>query len=162
MSQQRQRTSLKIIVLLLIIVLSACELKNATSKEVFKKIESNEEESFSKFESLFFTDESFQLSRIKFPLRGTSTDYVFDETTASATQNDTFSIQNGKFFWNKAGWIKLNRFDNSSKDFKMEQIVSENRVTQIIKGTDSDFTITIEFAKIKGKYFLVYYSSEWN
>jgi hypothetical protein len=123
------------------------------------KIENNED--FEKFCNLFFENINFQLSRIKFPLRGNSTDYVFDENRESDIQNDTFSIVKKKFYWNKKGWVKLNKFKVNNDKFKIETIREQSKIIQKIKSVDSDFVVILEFEKTQSQWFLTYYSSEW-
>jgi hypothetical protein len=135
------------------------EHKTHHSKKSNIKIESNED--FENFSNLFFDDIDFQLSRIKFPLRGNSTDYVFDENTESDVKNDTFSIVKKKYYWNKQGWVKLNKFKANNDKFKLETIIEEGKITKKIKSADDDFVIIMEFDKIQGQWFLTYYSSEW-
>lgn len=125
-------------------------------------INKNKSESFQEFKSKFFNDSIFQIKRIHFPLRGNSTEYIFDETKLKDTITDEYLIKNSKFYWNKKRWIFLNNINLSKREYLVDEQVNENKVQLKIKSKQDDFTIYFEFEKNKNQWFLVYYSSEWN
>lgn len=134
--------------------------KGLTSNE--ELVESKmEDEPFSEFYGNFFNDRKFQMSRINFPLRGTSTEYVFDERIHPDTENEKFMVVDGKFYWQEQGWVQLNELDDTNQEFSVEFIEKGKKIDQIIKSKVDDFVIVMEFELLGDQWYLVYYSSDW-
>ncbi len=55
-------------------------------------------EKFDDFLAHFFCDSIFQISRIDFPLRGMSTEFVFNEEEARDSVGNSFFIKDRKFY----------------------------------------------------------------
>tara|TARA_R110002124_G_scaffold287335_10_gene473338 strand:+ start:48877 stop:49332 length:456 start_codon:yes stop_codon:yes gene_type:complete len=145
----------RLYLLLLLIWTIGCS-KDGDSKHV-----SGEEELFDEFYLSFFNDRVFQMSRINFPLRGGSTEYVFDERIHPDIENDKFMVSDGKFYWQEKGWVHLNEMDKSNLNYSLEFTNKTNKVDLIIKSKIDDFIIVMEFELIKKQWYLVYYSSNW-
>jgi len=119
-------------------------------------------ESFEEFSNKFFNDLEFQVSRIKFPLRGNSTDYVFDEENKPDVKNDTFMVSNKKFYWRPKGWVFLKEVDSADTTLVVELKREDDFVSKIVKSKNEDFVIVMDFKLIEGRWYMVYYSSEWH
>lgn len=104
-------------------------------------------EDFEEFYQKFITDESFQLSRIEFPLDGYETD---SDTT---------------IYWDSpADWTFLTGsvYDVDTTEYKVEITYSPIRVVHKIYIEDSGFGATLEYELQDGKWYLVMYDSMSN
>jgi hypothetical protein len=112
------------------------ELKEEMKKE---KTEENKTstESFETFYEKFVSDDSFQLERVKFPVKGENiTDY--DESEQ----------------WTADNWIYLDHIDDSDKELTVETDETESRVDHKIYLPNSGFSVSYSFELIDGKWYL--------
>lgn len=162
-AKKMRKTSL----LLLSILMFCCDKfsKNEDSKDSLERKSKivikhkTQDENFEKFYNAFITDSIFQISRIKFPLEGRSTEFVFDENYNRDTICKIYTIKSKKFYWNKDGWVSF-KGEADLNDFSKEVINNENLAKVKYKSKNEDFTIFLEFIKINNKWYLHYYSSE--
>lgn len=124
-----------------------------------EKIEFVENENFENFYKIFLEDSVLQLSRINFPLKGSSTEYVFDENQMKDTICETFTIKNKSFFWNKKGWVYFKGEPNMN-EFSKEVVTSQNSRSIKYISKNEDFILFLEFEIIQKKWYLTYYSSD--
>lgn len=103
----------------------------------------SEEESFEQFYISFHEDESFQLSRVKFPLEG-----------------KLYSLE-GSQSWSKKDWIPHVQkvTDITDPDYDTNIIRKELEVIDKVRLRETGFSIERRFQKIKGKWYLVYYQT---
>lgn len=104
-------------------------------------------EAFQSFYETFMKDESFQLSRINFPIPGKDVD-----GTNAHKDHSTFA-------WTEANWKKLNDPGNPGSEWKSEWDRGENAATYRLYIPNSGTAIELRFKRLKKKWFLVYYSS---
>ena len=121
------------ILLATLTILSAC----STSK---KTISESNPENFDTFYDRFHADESFQLERISFPIKGSSEDI------------------NGKTSWTRKNWIplKVKIYDVDTQTYKVDYKKTTAGFTQIFWLPGSGFLSEYRFERKMGKWFLVY------
>jgi len=158
-----------ILISIVLIELWSCNAKIAAQKSTvfreFKKEETvgkiNGNEDFAQFSKLFYTDSLFQMSRIKFPLKGERNIDV--PITATNVMGD--SIVSG---WRKKDWRMLTNTYFSNNDSIM--IIGSDkyiRKTNISNKSaivytyieDSGFSVREKFALKKGKWYLIFFST---
>ncbi len=122
---------------------------------------SNKQEDYQKFKHNFFNDSIFQIKRISFPLRGNSTDYIFDEENLRDTITNTYLIKEKEFYWNKVGWVFLKKINILKEDYLIDENIKSNKVNLKIKSKKDDFIIYFEFVLKDNNWYLTYYSCEW-
>jgi len=112
----------------------------SSNKSASRHIESASIEDFSGFYDRFHTDSSFQISRIKFPLKEMNIDVT------------------NKKEWTKDNWplMKTRIYDIDTTQFKIEYKKTDNAFTQKFWLEDSDFSSEYRFELIGNKWFLVY------
>lgn len=107
------------------------------------KEEKTDSENFEEFNNKFHTDSDFQLSRIKFPLKG-------ELTTSDGISN-----------WTKKNWsfitVKVSE-KQKDKEFKYSLRKSESLVIEKYWIEDTGFSIERKFELIDNNWFLVYYN----
>lgn len=129
--------------LIVFIIVMSCNTNTVQEKELDYDI------SFNKFYEKFVMDRSFQLSRIKFPLKGK---YLDGETISL---DDTAS--NLDYTWNRDNWDlikKVEKLDESLYNFK--QIETDTLVVRKIEGKGVGFKFEETYKKIDHKWYLVY------
>lgn len=153
------------LLIILILAVSCTQISNKSTnitkeKEINKeKVEYAKNENFEKFYKIFLKDSVFQISRINFPLKGRSTEFVFDENEMKDTICDTFIIKDHSFFWNKKGWVSF-KGEANLNEFKKEVVTKKTfKSVRYVSKTDN-FIVFLKFEIIDNKWFLVYYSSE--
>jgi hypothetical protein len=160
--------ALKTIKFFLIAFAFLCGCQNQTKREIEKenklfnqKINFIDEEKFEAFENKFFSDSAFQMNRIKFPLRGMDTEYVFAEEDQKDTIADNFFVKDKKFYWTEKKWNKIINVYFPKNEYTIEFKKDKKYVQKTIKSNTENFIIYFEFTLINKKWYLNYYSSEW-
>ena len=122
-----------IILLATLTILSACSTSNKTISE-------SNPENFDTFYDRFHSDESFQLERISFPIKGSSEDI------------------NGKTSWTRKNWIplKVKIYDIDTKTYKVDYKKTTTGFSQKFWLLGSGFLSEYRFERKMGKWFLVY------
>jgi hypothetical protein len=153
------------LLIILMLAISCGQISNKDKsnnliKEVkIEKVEFVENENFENFYKIFLKDSVLQLSRINFPLKGSSTEYVFNENQMKDTICETFTIKNKSFFWNKKGWVSFKGEPNLN-EFSKEVVTNKNSRSIKYKSKTEDFIMFLEFEIIHKKWYLTYYSSD--
>lgn len=144
------RTSL-INALILFLVLTSCVNQN-NSKKLDSTSENNIEitERFEEFYEKFHSDSSFQMSRIKFPLKG----YNYDETYSPISEIDFSNYE-----WQRDEW-DIHSKPIESDSLKVEFIVEKGKVEEVITIPNSGTEIVRRFSLMNGKWFLVFYGNQ--
>jgi hypothetical protein len=127
-----------IIPILILLSLIGCKPVNDVPKE---KLNSKSTiENFETFYNKFHADSSFQISRIKFPLEGFSTD------------------GNEEKKWTKDNWdlLKTKIYDIDTSHYKISYKKTDKSFTEKIWVEDSGFSMEYRFELINNKWFLVY------
>ncbi|WP_159102698.1 DUF4348 domain-containing protein [Flectobacillus major] len=116
------------------------------------------EENFNDFYKKFYSDSLFQVSRVVFPLKGFNSD-EYDEELGD---------KNPPYFWKKQGWHFLTTLEKyylkiDKKDWVEEykKVIKHNKDSTVLEKiyiVDSGYIIERKFKKIKGKWFLIFYS----
>ena len=101
-------------------------------------------EDFDKFYDRFHADSAFQMSRIKFPLKGASHD--IDNSTA----------------WTPKNWqiMRTRVYDVDQSKYKVKYTKTETTFTQRVWIDGAGFNTECRFELIDGKWFLVYVKDE--
>lgn len=107
-------------------------------------------ESFEEFYEKFHSDSSFQMNRIKFPLKG----YNYDETYSPISEIDYSNYE-----WKKSEW-EIHSKPIASDSLKVERIVKKEEVEEVITIPNSGTEIVRKFTLIDGKWFLVFYGNQ--
>ena len=134
-------------------------LRDFKREQTVNKINGNED--FVQFSKLFYTDSLFQMSRIKFPLKGERNIDV--PITASNIMGDSIIVG-----WKKKDWRMLTNTYFSNNDSVM--IIGSDkyiRKTNISNKSaivytyieDSGFSVREKFALKKGKWYLIFFST---
>lgn len=98
-------------------------------------------ETFAEFDRRFHSDSLFQMSRIKFPLKGKLVD-GFDKKD-----------------WSAKNWSMIKSLvtvNTKGKDYKKQTHFSDALVTEKIWIENSGFSFERHFKKVNGEWFLVY------
>ena len=105
-----------------------------------KAISESNPENFDTFYARFHSDESFQLERIAFPIKGSSEDI------------------NGKTSWTRKNWIplKVKIYDIDTKTYKVNYKKTTTGFSQKFWLPGSGFLSEYRFERKMGKWFLVY------
>jgi len=146
--------SKNIALFVILILVVGCSTQQRLSKTHINK-------SFEEFSKQFYTDSLFQMSRIKFPLKG------FHNVEVPVTSKNAVgdSIING---WKKKDWSMLTNkyFQNNESEVVIENTtylrkihIKSNTVTIKTYIEDSGFCDTEKFAFRNGKWYLIYFSS---
>ncbi|MBR2770820.1 MAG: DUF4348 domain-containing protein [Salinivirgaceae bacterium] len=101
-------------------------------------------EDFDKFYNRFHADSAFQMSRIKFPLKGASTN--LDKSTPWTPQN-----------WQM---LRTRIYDVDKNQYKVKYSKTETSFTQKVWVDGGGFSNECRFELIGGKWFLVYMNDE--
>ena len=101
-------------------------------------------EDFDKFYDRFHTDSAFQMSRVKFPLKGASTN--LDKSTPWTPQN-----------WQM---LRTRIYDVDKNQYKVKYSKTETSFIQKVWVDGAGFYNECRFELINGKWFLVYMSDE--
>ena len=142
-----------VFVLILILVLS-CSTQQAMTK-------TTKGENFEVFSKRFYKDSLFQISRIKFPLKGLYNIAV--PLTSTNAMGD--SIING---WKKKDWVMLKNsyFPNNDSILVIENTTYLRKIQKTAKSVtiktyieNSGFSVTEKFALKNGMWYLIYFSS---
>jgi len=148
---------LKGIILLLFII--SCKICNSSQYRTYEKqkievVVPNKVEDFNEFIKLFYSDSSFQKSRIKFPLKG-----IHYRNNGMDFESKRISI------WKKEEWMFLkNIFSNNDSITVIDRDIFKRRisktntlVTENIFLENSGFNRLLKYALKKGKWYLIYY-----
>ena len=158
----------KILILSFTILIFSCNTKenknvdtNVAIKDSSQKYAENIIETFDDFYKKFYSDSTFQISRVKFPLEGTDSDYEdLGKLKYKNFENDRIFIKNNKFFWRKSGWHFLKTLKNQGDFGYNKKIENKGNTVQeeiYLEGT-GDMDVR-QFKQINGKWMLIYYAS---
>ncbi len=159
----------KALIILSLILIFSCKTKkekntvdkNTILEDSIQKYVENEPETFDNFYKRFYSDSTFQFSRIKFPLRGTNSDYEdLGKIKYKKFENGIIFIENYKFFWKKSGWRILKTLKNQGDygyNKKFEHIGDILQEEIYLEGTG--YMNLRQFKQINGKWWLIYYAS---
>lgn len=141
------------LVLILVCSLSACQNSNHNSDASF--VAKNEvTESISEFLDLFYSDSTFQISRIVFPM-----------------ESDDISENEIETHYNKENWVILTNSYFKGNDsiaiiggevYKRRVMKSENFYEETVFIEDSGFFVTMKFKLIDRKWYLFDYVESFN
>ncbi len=137
-----------------IVILTGCHTSNKSTapakpatengNAVQKSQKTAKVEDFDKFYDRFHVDSAFQMSRIKFPLKGASNN--LDESTPWTSQN-----------WQM---LRTRIYDVDKNQYKVKYSKTETSFTQKVWIEGAGFCNECRFELIDGKWFLVYMSDE--
>ncbi|QRY60402.1 hypothetical protein [Sphingobacterium siyangense] len=120
-------------------------------------------EKFDDFLAHFFCDSIFQISRIDFPLRGMSTEFVFNEEEARDSVGNSFFIKDRKFYWTKMNWTVIQSANlNNIEDYSFFKKKDDNYYEITYRSKLDDIVLFFRFQSVSGHWYLTYYSFEWN
>ncbi len=161
---------LSIIVIIIIIIAIASYVSNRSSNYSDKTFNNNEyyedntennneeenitRENFDTFYDKFCDDPSFQLTRIKFPLKGNSLSYGSYPDDSDPTPRE----------WTRSDWgRKLPKYTETDYEqagsiFEIEKKERKVRMKEYFPSSEGAFTV--EFSLISGEWFLTYAKSE--
>lgn len=116
------------------------------------------DENFNDFYKKFYIDSLFQASRVIFPLKGFNSD-EYDEELGD---------KNPPYFWKKKDWSFLTTLEKDylkvdKKDWVEEyrKVIKYNKDSTVLEKVyivDSGYIVERKFKKLKGKWFLIFYS----
>ena len=134
-----------------------------TSSHLLKKKSAVYAEKFDDFLVHFFCDSIFQISRIDFPLRGMSTEFVFNEEEARDSVGNSFFIKDRKFYWTKMNWTVIHSANLSNvEDYSFFKKKGDNYYEITYRSKLDDIVLFFRFQSVSGHWYLTYYSFEWN
>lgn len=128
-----------ILFLSLTILLAGCGIFKK-SKDTHREANRASKENFDDFYDRFHKDETFQMSRIQFPLEGIKIDGMNEEA------------------WSRDNWntMKVKIYDVDTDQFEVDYEKTEDTFTQKFKMKNAEFYAIYRFEKRKGKWYLVY------
>ena len=114
---------------------------------------SPKEETFESFYSQFYSDSTFQRSRVTFPLPGFNMEVYQQDPTQDVDTN---------YHWQASDFPFLSTIDGTSatidgQEYKKELNVDEGTAQEKLYMDDAGFFIENRFRKIDGKWFLVFF-----
>lgn len=107
-------------------------------------------EPFETFYHRFFADDSFQLSRIPFPIKGFDSDDY--EEALDKYEGDV--PDDYQFFWTKKNWVILPPYQKTIDNLEKEIIDKGNTRLERIWIPDSGYEITFIYTLRNGKWYL--------
>lgn len=113
-------------------------------RSIFQPDNKQTMEDFETFYDRFHTDESFQRSRVQWPLQG----MTLEDGDEIPWTRDNFPI------------MKVRIYDIDTSEYKTEYKKESTRFTQRVWLEDSDFSSEFRFECIEGKWYLVYVLDE--
>ena len=140
------------IILSIIAALLCCNNPSTESKTASED-KKTEKENFDGFFNKFYQDTVFQISRIKFPLKG------FYMTSERIGIGDSLGPDHDNFEWNKEKW-RQTTFCVSDKDtieFKINRITTDTIITREIIAKKGNMKIVERYKLLDDKWFLVHY-----
>ena len=123
-------------------------------KQKIKAVVSNKVEDFNKFIQLFYSDSSFQMSRINFPLKGThyrNNGGDFELKKLSNWKKEEWKIIKN-IFPNKDSITVIDRDTYKRRISKTNTLVTENIFIE-----NSGYNRLLKYAIKNGKWYLIYY-----
>lgn len=103
---------------------------------------------FVAFFDKFHADSAFQIAHILFPLEG---------LPSADTESDTLTTK--RFFWQKLGWKKHNKFTDPSHQFlEWFEVINDRVIEHWIQMKGSNMFIHRRFAKLDDGWYLIYYA----
>ncbi|MEP6647227.1 MAG: hypothetical protein ABJC12_09055 [Saprospiraceae bacterium] len=103
---------------------------------------------FVAFFDKFHEDSLFQLEHILFPLEG---------LPSAEKESDTLLTK--RFFWQKEGWKKHNKFTDPSHQFtEWFEVINDRVIEHWIQMKGSKMFIHRRFAKLDDGWYLIYYA----
>lgn len=152
-------------ILIALLILNGCSQKGEKTRTVeIGKVSFRDlvkEEKFDDFYNRFYSDSTFQISRIVFPLPGEWSNIIYGDEVVEDQSNDTFLVKNNKLFWQKKGWRFLGTIHSNDKvlfkTFKKDGAV----IREEIQSKKERWVITNEFSLIDKKWMLIYHGDVW-
>jgi hypothetical protein len=157
------------VIILLILLFSSCNKKNAT-ENILSKIKEVKVEDFDTFINKFYSDSLFQINRIVFPLENDRK--IESEYKEALNDSINISINNENKYipHNKNNWVTL----TTDQTFRKDSIViadgvkyirrfhkTEKYVEESILYADPEYIFMIvKYKLINGKWYLVDYQNE--
>lgn len=123
-----------------VVINSKAKQQIASEKSNKVAVKNYRGENFDKFYTKFHKDSLFQLSRVKFPLKGS-------QVNAHGTTN-----------WSKEKWLMI-KAKASEVDKKLYNVKTSFKGDSYFEGVyckDCPFTFEMEYKLVNGKWFLVY------
>ncbi len=131
---------------------------NCTPDSKKSAVQTPQKETFKNFYKKFYSDSTFQISRIAFPLKGFNSD-EYDPELGS---------KNPPYYWKKSSWQFIETLEKDTvvidkKDWTEEyrREINNNKDSTVLEKiyiVDSGYIVERKFKKIKEKWNLVYYS----
>lgn len=140
--------SLLIISLLLVYCKSETKVESDNGRNLIKI------ENFEEFYSKFYSDSTFQINRIEFPLKGYNSD--FDDGIPDDVREELSMKPQEEFMWKKNEWEMLKNVND--ENLKKELNKSDTLVVERIYKEASGYEILRKFKPINNKWYLIYYS----
>ena len=127
-----------LITVAVVILMTSCKSSKSNSTKDF--VNKSSIENFDEFYNRFHTDSLFQMSRIKFPLKGVKVDWE------------------GEKKWSEENWItmKTKIYDVDTSQFKTEYKKTDESFTEKFGIEDSGYFSEYRFNLIHKKWYLVY------
>ena len=96
----------------------------------------------------FHADSAYQIEHVLFPLEGLPN---------AKSESDTIPTE--RFFWQKEGWKKHNRFTDPSHQFEhWFEVINDRVIEHWVKMKGSNMFIHRRFAKLDDGWYLIYYA----
>lgn len=112
------------------------------------------DEEFEFFHKKFLSDPTFQIARIRFPLKGIQLDS--DNVGLDENGNEI----TGEYIWTRDTWNILHELSKvDSSDFNFETKRGINLVIKKINGKGFGIATEEKYQCINGKWYLIYYKS---
>lgn len=133
-----------ILIALLFSCTSKSKVEEQNTSQSSTQSEENISEDFKTFYAKFLTDESFQLSRISFPLDG---EIIEEEIEVSPIQKNDWNMIRGSVY------------EVDRNEYKVEIEEDSTQVHHRVYIEDSGIDIDMKYKRIDGKWHLIYYKS---
>ena len=103
---------------------------------------------FVEFFDKFHDDSVYQMAHILFPLEG-----------LPSAQSDSDTLTTTRYFWQKEGWKKHNRFTDPSHQFDhWYEVINDRVIEHWIQMKGTNLVIRRRFAKLDDGWYLIYYA----
>lgn len=104
----------------------------------------NNNENFSKFLNIFYSDSAFQISRIQFPLK------TYCNDNERTLKQDTICI------FERSEWNMIKQIEQDSVKYEQKISIQKNIAKETTIGKTYGFYYELTFSNINGKWYLIH------
>lgn len=122
----------------------------------------NHAEDFDQFYDKFYSDSSFQISRIVFPLKGEDSNIIYGDIQVKDHETEAYFVRDNQLYWKKDGWRFKTTLWEDHEDFFKTIERRDTLVKERIHAKHEFWVLTSHFKLIDGKWMLIFYGNVFN